>query len=156
EQQSAEFFEQKAETEKEPAQSVRSLCEAVFHRFQVEGTSAEPYWIEKVRIAERFGAAFAITVATEITGREYAEPERVPYQRVSSADILIRAHCEAADLLMQVAGVEFMQAAGVGFASNKNWADFWRHMELAFQIADNNAYLLAIVTPFLRTVYNAS
>lgn len=152
EQRSAEFFAQKAGkagsgSEEEVAASVRSLCEAVFHWFQVNGTAAEPYWIEKVRQAERFGAAFAVAVATEITGREYAEAERVPYPRVSSPEILIRAHCEAADLLMQAAGLEF--------ASRKNWADFSRHMELALQIAGDNAYLVVMVPPFLRTVYKA-
>lgn len=154
-QRAVEFFEHKAETsgsglhwsEREVADSVRNLCEAVFHKFQLEGASTESYWLQKVRAAERFGPEFAVSVAAEITGREYAEAERIPYQRVSSPEILIRAHCEAADLLMQAAALEF--------ASKKNWSDFSRHMELALQIAGNDANLSALIPRFLRAIFDA-
>lgn len=143
------FFESKAlkEAEADPPRhqaAVRSSCEAVFHRFQLEGIGAESYWIETLRRAEKFGPSISAPIAAEITGREYAEAERIPFEEISSPPLLIRAHCEAADLHLQSDIGDF-----------KIWQQFRHHMELARAIAGKNAYLRTLIPPLLQTIYVA-
>lgn len=148
-----QFYEQQAAVSKLDNQSpeaqvtaaARCACEAVFHRFQRDGIAAESYWLDEVRAFERLSAKAALLVATEIVGRDYAEAQLRPNPHVSSPELLVRAHCEAADLLLQDAGTEFIH--------RRNWPEFNRHMELAIAIADTQARQAALVPRWLRTLH---
>jgi hypothetical protein len=151
------FFEteaQRAEGDTRPfearaADAVRHTCEAVFHRFQLEGSAAQPYWLLKVRTAERHGPAYAIDVATEITGKDYSEARRFPLPQVSTPQTLVAAHCESADLLMQAAGLDFSD-------THPRWFDFRQHIEIADLIAqDHPEEPELVVPPLLRAIYDA-
>lgn len=137
----AEFFENKAQalSHEQPPRteaSVRCSCEAVFHRFQSIGVEAEQYWIDTLRRAEKSGPETALPVATEIAGREYAEAEQFPLDWVSSHHLLIRSHCEAADLLLQA-----------DIADRANWMGFRRHVEHARAIAGEERLSLCAHSP---------
>ncbi len=145
----ATFFESKARelegsTPARDKESIRMSCEAIFHRFQLDGFAAAPRWLDALRRAEKIDPLLALPLATEIAGREYAEAERIPYSFVSSPSLLVRAHCEAADLLMRA-----------DIAGGNNWLDFRHHFELARSIAGDNPYMAALIPPLLRTMYVA-
>ncbi|MCK1700644.1 ATP-binding protein [Bradyrhizobium sp. 146] len=124
----AAYFERKAESESAAEVALGYLQEAIFHRFQANDTEAKQFWIGQVHgAANRFGPAAAVPVAAEILGRDYAEAERNPRPGVSSPELLVSAHCEAAELLMQAAGLKFVEPV------NRN--EFNRHIEIALDIA---------------------
>jgi hypothetical protein len=125
-----------------------NLQEAIFHKFQLDGTAAEQFWIDRVYETEAlFGAAAAVPLAAEIVGREYAEAEKIPFPSVSSPELLIRAHCETADLLLQAAGTQFVY--------RRNWPEFSRHVELALAIAGNDSSLTALIPFLLPSIFRA-
>jgi hypothetical protein len=142
------FFEQKALAEPQAEISVRHLREAIFHQFQADGTGARQFWIDHVgATADRFDPAAAVPVATEILGRDYAEAERIPRPEVSSAELLVSAHCEAAELLMQ--------AAGLNFAEPVNRNEFNRHIEIALDIVGENPGLDGAIPRYLEQIFGA-
>jgi hypothetical protein len=144
----AAFFEQKALAEPQAEISVRHLREAIFHHSQADGTGARQFWIEQVgATADRFGPAAAVPIATEILGRDYAEAERIPRPEVSSAELLVSAHCEAAELLMQAAGLKFAEPA------NRN--EFNKHIEIALDIAGENPGLDGAIPLYLEQIFRA-
>lgn len=148
-QRAAEFFQAKAEQHElsiPPAYpaAARNWAEAIFHRFQLQGITAQSFWLDALRRTEKIHPLSAIPIATEILGREYAEAERTPYPGVSSVPLLIEAHCQAADLYLQA-----------DIADRRNWMEFRRHIEIAQAIAANNAYLAALIPPLLSTMYLA-
>ncbi|CCD95598.1 hypothetical protein BRAO375_450004 [Bradyrhizobium sp. ORS 375] len=144
----AAFFEQKARAEPQANAAVRYFKDALFHRFQTDGVKAKPCWIGYLReVIDRFGPAVAVPVAAEILGREYAEGERTPHPGISSAELLVSAHCETAELLMQAAGLKFAEPA------NRN--RFNHHVEIAREIVGLQPDLEGIIPVYLDQVYEA-
>ncbi|WFU51893.1 ATP-binding protein [Sinorhizobium terangae] len=144
----AEFFEQKARAASRANTAVRHYQDAIFHRFQGEGVQAKPLWTGHLREAvDRFGPAAAVSVAAEILGREYSEAERIPYPKVSSAELLVSAHCEVAELLMQAAGLKFAEPV------NRN--EFNRHVEIAREIVGVHPDIRGAIPVYLDQIFEA-
>lgn len=73
----AAYFEARADAE--PERWTRWMREAVFHRFQMAGAAAFPYWREVLaRAQQRGGAAARKELAAEILGPEYRDEEGEP------------------------------------------------------------------------------
>lgn len=132
--------------------SVRARCEAVFHRYQLDGPAARDYWSEQVRAAEALGPAQARVVAAEITGKDYTKNLTMPLPGITTAETLIAAHCAAADLSLQAAGIDFS-------ARHSRWPEFARHVQLAESIEsqqkDSKGLVLRLVPAMLRTIRDA-
>jgi hypothetical protein len=146
-----EHFDERARAAAEAGRSdeaVANICEAVFHRFQLEGTGAKRYWLNAVRTAEQWGPSRAIAVATEIAGRDYAEGRRIPIASMATPHTLLVSHCDAADLLMQAGGVEFSDR-------HPHWFDFRQHLETAALIIGDHPQEGLKIPPLLRCVYDA-
>jgi tetratricopeptide (TPR) repeat protein len=144
----ATFFEQKARAEAQTDVAVRYYQDALFHRFQAEGAGAKPFWTRYLReVIDRSGPAAAVPVAAEILGGDYCEGERFPYPNVSSAELLVSAHCETAELLMQAAGLKFAEPA------NRN--EFNRHIEIAREIVGARTYLTGTIPVYLDQILEA-
>jgi len=144
----AEFFEQKARAASGANTAVRHYQDAIFHRFQGGGVQAKPFWTGHLREAvDRFGPAAAVSVAAEILGGEYSEAERIPYPKVSSAELLVSAHCEVAELLMQAAGLKFAEPV------NRN--EFNRHVEIAREIVGLHPDIRGAIPVYLDQIFEA-
>jgi len=111
--------------------AVRSWREAVFHRFQAEvqaeGHIALAYWRECLKAARRFGPEALLPLALEPVGRDYAEAEIMPIPGISSSELLVEAHSEAAWLYLEADGWEFMAA--------KHWPEFATQVDRALEAA---------------------
>ena len=109
--------------------AVRSWREAVFHRFQVqaEGHIALAYWRECLKAARRFGPEALLPLALEPVGRDYAEAEIMPIPGISSSELLVEAHSEAAWLYLEADGWEFM--------APKHWLEFATQVDRALEAA---------------------
>jgi hypothetical protein len=142
------FFEQKARAEPKTEIAMRHYQDAIFHRFQAEGPKAKPFWTSCLNEAlDRFGPSAAVPVAAEILGRDYAEAGRIPYPEVSSAELLVSAHCEAAELVMRAAGLRFTEAA------KRN--EFDRHIEIARKIVGEHPDLRGAIPVYLDQIFEA-
>jgi hypothetical protein len=150
-----DYFESRSQSPKDAEtltpQQVRALvpnmCEAVFHRFQLDGTAAEQYWHGQITQAERFGPSYALPVASEIFGRDYAEGQRKPIPDVSSEPLLAAAHCEAAALLLADAGIHFSN-------THANWSNFNQRVEMAELIeGDAKASFVPALLRALNSAY---
>jgi tetratricopeptide (TPR) repeat protein len=118
---------QEAATRLDCTAAVRGWREAVFHRFQAEGHIALAYWRECLKAARRFGPEAMLPLALEPVGRDYAEAEIMPLPGISSSELLVEAHSEAAWLYLEADGWEFMAA--------KHWPEFATQVDRALEAA---------------------
>jgi tetratricopeptide (TPR) repeat protein/type II secretory pathway predicted ATPase ExeA len=122
---------QEAATRLDCTPAVRGWREAVFHRFQAEGHIALAYWRECLKAARRFGPEAMLPLALEPVGRDYAEAEIMPLPGISSSELLVEAHSEAAWLYLEADGWEFM--------APKHWPEFATQVDRALEAASRGS-----------------
>ncbi|HYJ42607.1 MAG TPA: hypothetical protein VEW08_17585, partial [Steroidobacteraceae bacterium] len=128
--------------------AVRNACEAVFHRFQVDGPAARDYWHANLRKIEGwFGLDSAVRYASEICGPAFALAQVDPMAPFMNAAVLREAHCEAADLLLQT-------IAHRAIDSGAEFTQFQLHVEWAKAVATKHG--LPPVPKFLVAIHDAA
>jgi tetratricopeptide (TPR) repeat protein len=118
---------QEAATRLDATAAVRGWREAVFHRFQAEGQNALAYWRECLKAARRFKPEAILPLALEPVGRDYAEAEIMPLPGISSTELLVEAHSEAAWL--------YLEADGSNFMAPKHWPEFASQVDRSLEAA---------------------
>ncbi len=127
----AESYRRRRETaapDTPPEALARLACDELFHQFHLDGPGSVDQWREAVRRAEAWGFAAALTIATEILRKDYAEGERVPIEGVTTPAVLFEAHRTAATLIVRQAGPAFSH-------QHQRWNEFRRHVDTAVAIA---------------------
>lgn len=98
----ARYFERKAKAE--PEQWADWMCEAIYHRFQLDGAKAAHFWREQLgRKRAETNMEVRVRVASEITKRDYVDEQGMPLKRredseetIVAVEDLCEAHHEAA------------------------------------------------------------
>ena len=126
------YFEELAHAE--PGRWADWICEAIFHKFQLERDSAAPYWEEQLRVAGTKGhRGWPRQVAREVLRLEYAEDgvnprlQGEPPEELLSTATLVRAHLETAQAMLTELGPITPGSA--------DWPEFRRHILAARRLA---------------------
>lgn len=96
------YFLAKARHEKDPRRWVEHICEAIYHRFQRQGSKAAPFWRRLLeRIPSRQDPAVRKAIVEEILGRDYVAEDLDPQagkledQSLVALDVQFEARCRA-------------------------------------------------------------
>ncbi len=135
------FYERRAD--RDGARWDEWTCEAVFHRFQLEGADAAAYWSRKLREArERGRSDWLLAVASEPLRREYLDEDNQPRsfsgdQPIVRWQTVAEAHVHCAWALAEQAAVPrlLVRAPSKTGSRRSVWDDVQTHVETATRIA---------------------
>ena len=83
------FFRQKAREGSDPIQRAQHLCEAIYHRFQREGSKASDYWHAQLdTVQSRRDPKVRKILAEEILGKDYIDDSYQPIQKHDGAALV--------------------------------------------------------------------
>lgn len=123
----AAWFERKAaEAAADPALWARSMCEAIYHRFQQNSPAGAAFWTRSIDAeAARRDPAVRKRLAEEITGKDYADDEGAPLKHKDGGPLidpetLCQAHRVAAEASIALAWDAEQR--------RREWEDALRHL----------------------------
>ncbi|MDX2034343.1 MAG: peptidoglycan-binding domain-containing protein [Blastocatellia bacterium] len=123
----AVWFEKKAaEAAADPARWARSLCEAIYHRFQQSAAEGAAFWTRAIdEDAPWRDPAIRKRLAQEITGRDYVDDEGAPLKHKDGGPLIDPETLRQAHRVAAEAAIALAWESG---QRRREWEDAQRHL----------------------------